>query len=285
MAQGLRLIGNYEIQTIGAQWYNIHKCPGQHGQFSLLICIAMMFLDSFVLILITTYIDHVFPGNSLYGKYGIASPWNFFAQKSYWTGAKAVARNISVYDRQTSMTHYYGRRGSYERHKIRTKIGVAVRDLTKLYKGADKPAVDKLSLNFYEGQITSFLGHNGAGKTTTLTIPEPDESGRRETLGSRASVTSKWLVELRPQRPGSDIRTVNAMRVTAGLTVCCQRRPVCSTRTLRQVTTGRRENPDPQQQGSVRRVSGCQEEGHLTRTANVDRSDVNSKGGLKLPHS
>lgn len=25
-------------------------------------------------------------------------------------------------------------------------------------------------MNFYEGQITSFLGHNGAGKTTTMSI-------------------------------------------------------------------------------------------------------------------
>ena len=31
-------------------------------------------------------------------------------------------------------------------------------------------AVDKLSLNLYENQITSFLGHNGAGKTTTMSV-------------------------------------------------------------------------------------------------------------------
>ena len=29
-------------------------------------------------------------------------------------------------------------------------------------------AVKNLPLNFYEGQITAFLGHNGAGKTTTM---------------------------------------------------------------------------------------------------------------------
>ena len=29
-------------------------------------------------------------------------------------------------------------------------------------------AVKNLSLNFYEGHITAFLGHNGAGKTTTM---------------------------------------------------------------------------------------------------------------------
>lgn len=33
-----------------------------------------------------------------------------------------------------------------------------------------KVAVEDLSLNLYEGQITVLLGHNGAGKSTTLSI-------------------------------------------------------------------------------------------------------------------
>lgn len=47
-------------------------------------------------------------------------------------------------------------------------VGVCVKELVKVYPGSSCPAVKGLSLNFYEGQITSFLGHNGAGKTTTL---------------------------------------------------------------------------------------------------------------------
>ena len=39
--------------------------------------------------------------------------------------------------------------------------------LFQVYK-TGKKAVDHMSLNLYEGQITSFLGHNGAGKTTTM---------------------------------------------------------------------------------------------------------------------
>ena len=31
-------------------------------------------------------------------------------------------------------------------------------------------AVDGISLNMYEGQITALLGHNGAGKTTTMSM-------------------------------------------------------------------------------------------------------------------
>ncbi|GFR83326.1 hypothetical protein ElyMa_004121100 [Elysia marginata] len=56
------------------------------------------------------------------------------------------------------------------------------------------------------------------------------------------------------------------MRVTAGVTGCGQRRPIFSTRdvkvttrTLTQVTLERRNNTDPQQSGSVKRMSGCQE--------------------------
>jgi len=31
-------------------------------------------------------------------------------------------------------------------------------------------AVDNVSLNLYEGEITALLGHNGAGKTTTISM-------------------------------------------------------------------------------------------------------------------
>lgn len=45
--------------------------------------------------------------------------------------------------------------------------GVYIENLVKVYSNG-KLAVDGLTLGFYEGQITSFLGHNGAGKTTTM---------------------------------------------------------------------------------------------------------------------
>lgn len=46
--------------------------------------------------------------------------------------------------------------------------GVSICNLVKIYRSSSKVAVNGLSLSFYEGQITSFLGHNGAGKTTTM---------------------------------------------------------------------------------------------------------------------
>lgn len=47
-------------------------------------------------------------------------------------------------------------------------LGVSLHGITKIY--GSKAAVDNLSLNFYEGNITSLLGHNGAGKTTTMCV-------------------------------------------------------------------------------------------------------------------
>ena len=47
-------------------------------------------------------------------------------------------------------------------------VGVALHGVTKNY--GSKLAVANLSLNFYEGHITSLLGPNGAGKTTTMYV-------------------------------------------------------------------------------------------------------------------
>ncbi len=49
--------------------------------------------------------------------------------------------------------------------------GVCIQNLVKVFGSSSRPAVDGLSISFYESQITAFLGHNGAGKTTTMYVP------------------------------------------------------------------------------------------------------------------
>lgn len=56
-----------------------------------------------------------------------------------------------------------------EQEPLNLPVGVSIQNLTKVYDDS-KLAVDDLSINFYESQITSFLGHNGAGKTTTMSL-------------------------------------------------------------------------------------------------------------------
>lgn len=55
-----------------------------------------------------------------------------------------------------------------EEEPTHLELGVYIQNLVKVYRHGKKLAVDGLTLGFYEGQITSFLGHNGAGKTTTM---------------------------------------------------------------------------------------------------------------------
>lgn len=45
-----------------------------------------------------------------------------------------------------------------------------VKNLTKQYAKAPKPAVDGISFHVNEGEFFAFLGPNGAGKTTTISI-------------------------------------------------------------------------------------------------------------------
>ncbi|XP_034558386.1 retinal-specific phospholipid-transporting ATPase ABCA4-like [Notolabrus celidotus] len=58
----------------------------------------------------------------------------------------------------------------FEADPMSLVMGVQIHNLVKMFGGGSRPAVNGLNINFYESQITSFLGHNGAGKTTTMSI-------------------------------------------------------------------------------------------------------------------
>lgn len=47
---------------------------------------------------------------------------------------------------------------------------IEIRELTKIYKGSDEPAVNSISLDIFSNEIFGLLGPNGAGKTTTISI-------------------------------------------------------------------------------------------------------------------
>jgi ABC-2 type transport system ATP-binding protein len=53
---------------------------------------------------------------------------------------------------------------------MNAKAAIQINDLTKVYKGNAKPAIDRVSIDVYEGRIFGLLGPNGAGKTTMIRI-------------------------------------------------------------------------------------------------------------------
>ncbi|XP_039678841.1 phospholipid-transporting ATPase ABCA1-like [Perca fluviatilis] len=150
----------YEQQGIGIQWYNIRKSPEDGERYSFIVSIIIMLFDAAFYWVLTWYIENVFPG-----QYGIPKPWYFPFTASYWCGTASVTGVDHSLLKDSPVHNEY-----LEKPPPGIKAGVSIRNLVKIYKTGKKLAVDGLSMDFFENQITSFLGHNGAGKTTTMSI-------------------------------------------------------------------------------------------------------------------
>ncbi|XP_071314730.1 phospholipid-transporting ATPase ABCA1b isoform X1 [Trachinotus anak] len=173
---GCEYFALFEEQGVGIQWKNLLSSPLEEDDFSLRTAIIIMYFDSFLYGVLTWYIEAVFPG-----QYGIPRPWYFPFTKSYWFGEKDGKSNKVPLTRK-------GNSGAVcmEEEPAHLEPGVYIENLVKVYRHGKKLAVDGLTLGFYEGQITSFLGHNGAGKTTTMSILTglfPPTSGTAYILG------------------------------------------------------------------------------------------------------
>ncbi|KAK7490493.1 hypothetical protein BaRGS_00018279 [Batillaria attramentaria] len=162
---GCAYIAEYERQALGCQWSNIGESLMPDDSFNLKSCIVMMLLDSVVYLTLTLYIEAVFPG-----QYGMPRKWYFPLQPSYWCGFTQAGGLSIRADIEYDLREIYTQNPDMEAEPEERAVGVAVRNLRKVYSNGKKLAVDDLTINFYEGQITSFLGHNGAGKTTTMSI-------------------------------------------------------------------------------------------------------------------
>uniref|UniRef100_A0A669EAL6 P-type phospholipid transporter n=1 Tax=Oreochromis niloticus TaxID=8128 RepID=A0A669EAL6_ORENI len=155
---GTEYLSRYEEQGLGLHWNNIKTSPLEKDTYSFLTSILMMIFDAVLYGVLAWYLDNVFPG-----QYGIGRPFYFPFQPSYWQRPKP-SHTETADGAQNAETLFF------EPDPVGLVMGVQVQDLVKVFDGSSRPAVNCLNINFYEGQITSFLGHNGAGKTTTMSI-------------------------------------------------------------------------------------------------------------------
>ncbi|XP_057396463.1 phospholipid-transporting ATPase ABCA7 [Balaenoptera acutorostrata] len=135
-----------EEQGEGAQWHNVS---------------GLLLLDAALYGLATRYLAAVCPGGPRVRE--IPEPWNFTFRRSYWFGPqtpKGPAPPPAPQDPKVLV----------EEAPPGLIPGVSIRSLEKRFPGNPQPALHGLSLDFYQGLITAFLGHNGAGKTTMLSI-------------------------------------------------------------------------------------------------------------------
>ncbi|XP_062967298.1 phospholipid-transporting ATPase ABCA7 [Cynocephalus volans] len=154
---GCESLALLEEQGQGAQWHNVGTGPAA-DVFNLAQVSGLLLLDAALYGLATWYLEAVCPG-----QYGIPEPWNFPFRRSYWCGPrlpKGPAPPPAAQDPKVLV----------EEAPPSLSPGVSIRGLEKRFPGSPQPALRGLSLDFYQGHITAFLGHNGAGKTTTLSI-------------------------------------------------------------------------------------------------------------------
>ncbi|XP_045022766.1 phospholipid-transporting ATPase ABCA7 isoform X7 [Bubalus bubalis] len=170
---GCESLALLEEQGEGAQWHNFGTGPTA-DVFSLAQVSGLLLLDAALYGLATWYLEAVCPG-----EYGIPEPWNFPFRRSYWFGSqtpKGPAPVLAAQDPNVLV----------EEAPPGLIPGVSIRGLEKRFPGNPQPALCGLSLDFYQGHITAFLGHNGAGKTTTMSILSglfPPTAGSASVLG------------------------------------------------------------------------------------------------------
>ncbi|KAM8795014.1 LOW QUALITY PROTEIN: phospholipid-transporting ATPase ABCA7 [Eudromia elegans] len=157
---GCEYFSLYEEQGEGIQWHNLGASPVPGDPFNFATAMALLLLDAGLYGLATWYVESVFPG-----RYGIPKPWNFPFLRSYWCSEESSGGHPPHPTAPPAAP-----RALVEEPPAQLPPGVSIRNLVKIYREGGRAAVDGLSLDFYEGQITSFLGHNGAGKTTTMSI-------------------------------------------------------------------------------------------------------------------
>ncbi|XP_071081906.1 phospholipid-transporting ATPase ABCA3-like isoform X2 [Haliotis cracherodii] len=159
MAFGANVISLYEGAGSGVQWSNFHEPATVDDNFSLLDAILMLLGDTAIHLLITWYMDNVWPG-----EFGVPKPFYFPFTASYWCGTKQ--RNADYSSNQHLDEKHF------EKEPSGMKTGISILNLKKVFGSGSKKkvAVDGMSLNMFEGQISVLLGHNGAGKTTTMSV-------------------------------------------------------------------------------------------------------------------
>jgi len=148
----------YEGAEIGVQWNNLSE-----GNFSISIILTMFIVDTVIYGVLAWYLGLVMPS-----EYGRQQHPLFFLQP-LWRFAQRVM-GVSVVKAQVGDSEVVASDDVEQLDSsLLHKVTVRVRNICKQF-GDKKVAVDGVSLNMVQGEVTALLGHNGAGKTTLVSM-------------------------------------------------------------------------------------------------------------------
>lgn len=156
-----RLISFLEGQGIGAKWSNLGTEAVPADNVTLGEIVLIMLTSVLIYALLLWYLDNIWPF-----QYGIPKHPLFFLQKSYWySSLEHDSEHEGITDQEVNDTD-----SVFEPPPSDAQTTIALSHVTKKFRGTNKKAVDDLSLQIFDGQLTVLLGHNGAGKTTTMNM-------------------------------------------------------------------------------------------------------------------
>ncbi|CAG9810453.1 unnamed protein product [Chironomus riparius] len=157
MGQGIKMILMAEINDDGVGFANLFK-RSVDLKFSFGELLVWMNIGSAILMLLTIYIEKVFPG-----EFGLSKPWYFPISDAF----KLIHKKFRTQpvDSNLESEEFLA---DQEAVPSNLAVGIEIKKLCKRF--GDKYAVKNFSLKLYENQITVLLGHNGAGKTTAMSM-------------------------------------------------------------------------------------------------------------------
>uniref|UniRef100_A0A1B0G2X8 ABC transporter domain-containing protein n=1 Tax=Glossina morsitans morsitans TaxID=37546 RepID=A0A1B0G2X8_GLOMM len=160
MGFGFQLIMGHEGNGEGLQWSNLFEPINVDDDFTVGYIMLMMLTSAVIYMLICLYVEQIFPGH-----FGVPRKWNFPFTAQFWCGEKDYA---GIEDMPNGVHITRKNSEAFELEPSGKHVGIQVKNLKKTF--GPKLAVNGLSVNMFEDDITVLLGHNGAGKTTTISM-------------------------------------------------------------------------------------------------------------------
>lgn len=161
MSYAIQIIWRLESAGDGLNWSTAFQGLNVYDNLSIASIFGIFMVNMCLLFIITLYLENILPG-----AYGVAKPWYFPFTRDFWQGHKNDPKSEDLHPVNLDLN---SDRSYFENEPTNQAIGIKIHNLTKKFT-SDKAAVDNLSLNLYENQITTFLGQNGAGKTTAISM-------------------------------------------------------------------------------------------------------------------